>query len=158
MGGTTSIESATNPRPCVSEIWNTHSILAKIATRQNRPDDARRHRKAARDAKRAFPGTWHALLRYLPLILDCLTATGDASVAKQLDEALTRMTEHGWTALVTALRRVLAGERDADLLCEPLDAEDSLIVETLLAALADPESLRPLLELAEQQQQTDPPQ
>ncbi len=144
--------------PGVSEIWNTHSILAKIATRQNRPDDARRHRKAARDAKRAFPGTWHALLRYLPLILDCLTATGDASVAKQLDEALTRMTEHGWTALVTALRRVLAGERDADLLCDPLDAEDSLIVETLLAALADPESLRPLLELAEQQQQTDPPQ
>lgn len=98
------------------------------------------------------------MLRYLPLILDCLTATGDASVAKQLDEALTRMTEHGWTALVTALRRVLAGERDADLLCEPLDAEDSLIVDTLLAALADPESLRPLLELAEQQQQTDPPQ
>lgn len=144
--------------PGVNKIWSTHALLAEIATRQNRPDDARLHRKAARDAKRAFPGTRHALLHHLPLILGCIQATRDAGIATQLDEALTRMSEYGWTALVNALRRVLAGERDADLLCEPLDAEDSLIVDTLLAALADPESLRPLLELAAQQQQTDPPQ
>ena len=57
------------------------------------------------------------------------------------------------------LRRVLAGERDADPLCAALNAECSLIIETLLAALVDPESLRPLLELAAQQAaESDPPQ
>lgn len=150
------LRQALDPGAC--EIWTTHTLLAEIATRQHRTDDACRHRKAARDTKRAFPGTHHELLSHLPLIQVCLAATGDASTAAELDEVLTQIAEHGWTALVTALRRVLAGERDADLLCDPLDAEDSLIVETLLAALADPESLRPLLELAEQQQQTDPPQ
>lgn len=145
--------------PGTGEIWTTHNILANIATRQHRPNDARRHRKAARDTKRAFPGSRHALLRHLPLILACLLASGDASIAAQLDPVLTQIAENGWTALVTALRQVLAGERDADLLCDPLDAEDSLIVETLLAALADPESLRPLLELAAQQAaESDPPQ
>ena len=145
--------------PGVSEIWTTHAILAEIATRQHRPDDARRHRKAARDAKRAFPGSRHALLRHLPLILACLSASGDASGAAELDPVLTQIAENGWTALVTALRQVLAGERDADLLCETLDLEDSLIIDTLLAALADPDSLRPLLELAAQQDaESDPPQ
>ena len=145
--------------PGAGEIWNIHTILANIATRQHRPDDARRHRQAARDAKRAFTGTQHGLLRHLPLILGCLAATGNASTAAKLDEALTQIDERGWTALVTALRRVLSGEREADLLCETLDLEDSMIVETLLTALADPESLRPLLELAAQQQQAaTPPQ
>ncbi len=143
--------------PSASEIWTTHTILAEIAALQNRPDDTRYHRKAARNTKRAFPGTRHQLLRYLPFIQGCLTATGDASTATALDEALTQMAGRGWSPLVTALRRVLAGERDADLLCDPLDAEDSLIVETLVAALADPESLRPLLELAAQQQQAAAP-
>ncbi|MDD3326480.1 MAG: tetratricopeptide repeat protein [Zoogloea sp.] len=147
--------------PGVSEIWTTHAILAKIASRQNHPDDARHHGAAARDTKRTFPGTRHQLLRHLPLIMGCLMATGDASAATQLATALTQMAEHGWTALVTALRRVLAGERDADLLCETLDLDNSMIIETLLAALADPNSLQPLLELAAQQQEqqaANPPQ
>lgn len=142
--------------PSVSEIWATHNILANIATRQQRPDDARRHRKAARDAKRAFPGTQHQLLSHLPLILTCLTAAGDTNAATQLETVLAQREQLGWTALVSALRQILAGERDADTLCETLDLEDSMVIETLLAALADPASLQPLLALAEQQQ-TPPP-
>lgn len=148
--------------PGVSQIWKIHSILANIATRQQRPDDARQHRQAARDAKRAFPGTLHELLRHLWLILDCLTATSDADAATQLDAVLVHGEKQGWTALVVALRQILAGERNADLLCDPLDPEDSMVVETLLAALADPASLQPLLALAEQSQSpptdTTPPQ
>ena len=145
--------------PGTGEIWTTHNILANIATRQHRPNDARRHRKAARDARRAFPGTRHALLRHLPLIQACLSASGDASITAQLDTALSQITGNDNSALVTALRRVLAGERDADPLCAALNAECSLIIETLLAALVDPESLRPLLELAAQQAaESDPPQ
>lgn len=55
------------------------------------------------------------------------------------------MEQHGWTKLVAALRRILAGERDADALCEALDLEDSMIIETILAGLSDPSSLSDLL-------------
>lgn len=142
--------------PDVSEIWKIHTILADIATRQQRPDDARRHRKAARDAMRAFAGTQHQLLRRLPLILACLTAASDANAAAQLDAQLAQTPATGRTSLASALRQILAGERDAVALCDHLDPEDSMVIETLLAALADPASLQPLLTLAEQQQ-TPPP-
>ncbi len=33
------------------------------------------------------------------------------------------------------IRKIIAGERDADSLCEHLDLEDSMIVETILRSL-----------------------
>ena len=47
--------------------------------------------------------------------------------------------------LVAAIRQVLAGERDADALCANLDLDDSMIIETILAGLADPSTLSDLL-------------
>ena len=45
---------------------------------------------------------------------------------------------------MAAIRRVLAGERDADALCASLDLADSMIIETILQALADPSTLTDL--------------
>lgn len=42
------------------------------------------------------------------------------------------MERRGWTRLVAAIRRILAGERDPDALCAELDPEDSMIVEAIL--------------------------
>ena len=53
--------------------------------------------------------------------------------------------QRGWTNLVAATRRILGGERDADTLCADVDYEDSMIVETILAGLADPSPLSDLL-------------
>jgi hypothetical protein len=55
------------------------------------------------------------------------------------------MEEHGWTNLVAAIRRILAGERSTENLCGPLDLEDSMIIETILRAIADPATLSALL-------------
>jgi hypothetical protein len=55
------------------------------------------------------------------------------------------MEKHGWTNLVAAIRRILTGERNEQTLCAPLDLEDSMIIETILRAIADPTTLSALL-------------
>ncbi len=130
--------------PGAAQIWKTYNILAQIAERQSRPDAAAAYRRQARDAKRRFAGTAHELKRHLPLIRATVAAVADPAQAPALDQALTQRAQHGWTRLVAAIRRLLAGERDADALCAELDPEDAMIVETILQALDDPAHLHRL--------------
>ena len=55
------------------------------------------------------------------------------------------MERRGWTRLVAAIRRILAGERDPDALCAELDPEDSMIVEAILQGLTDPATIQDLI-------------
>ena len=75
-----------------------------------------------------------------------------AQNADQRDTLIARglptLEKGGWTNLA-AIRRILAGERDADALCESLDPEDSMIVEAILAGIEDPSSLQDLLPAGE---------
>ena len=135
--------------PGAAEIWTTYSILAEIADQQSRPAEAAEYRRLARDAKRRFAGTARELKRHLPLILGTVQAVANPDLAGPLDAALSEMEKHGWTHLVATIRRLLAGERDADTLCGPLDGEDSMIVDAILQALADPSTLEALLRDAE---------
>ncbi|MEM9368887.1 MAG: hypothetical protein AAGD07_23080 [Planctomycetota bacterium] len=48
------------------------------------------------------------------------------------------MRQRGWTNLVAAIHQILSGERNAEPLCASLDLEDSMIIETILAAIDDP--------------------
>lgn len=57
-----------------------------------------------------------------------------------LETALEAATAHGWTALVGAIRRILAGERDSRVLAG-LDEEDQIIAAAILRGLQDPGSL-----------------
>ena len=61
------------------------------------------------------------------------------------DQLLSGLKEHGWSNLVGAIRRTLSGERDVDALCQQLDSEDSLIIETILNALENPSVLEELM-------------
>nr|VFJ42528.1 MAG: Tetratricopeptide repeat-containing protein [Candidatus Kentron sp. DK] len=131
--------------PGAAAIWTTYNILAEIADRQSRPDEAADYRRLAREAKRRFAGTAHEMKQHLPVILGTLQAIGEPDTANAFSTALSRMEEHGWTNLVAAIRRILAGERDQETLCAPLDPEDSMIIETILRGIADPETLSPLL-------------
>ncbi len=136
-------------------IWKMYNILAAIADRESEAAtdshrraellaEAREHRRLAREAKRNFAGTRHELRRRLPLIVSVIMAVQDTEERQKLERALPGMEQRGWTKLVAAIRRVLAGERDADALCENLDLEDSMIVETILQGLADPSTLADL--------------
>ena len=58
---------------------------------------------------------------------------------------LKRYAEASCNEMVTAIGRILAGEKDADALCANLDSEDSMVIEAILAGLADPSTLSDLL-------------
>jgi hypothetical protein len=57
-----------------------------------------------------------------------------------LDDILKQAEQNGWLQLVAAIRKVLAGTRDATVL-NGLDEEDSVIVQSILRGLQNPETL-----------------
>ncbi|MGD8309910.1 MAG: hypothetical protein PVG98_10750 [Chromatiales bacterium] len=59
---------------------------------------------------------------------------------ERLDELLHSAEQSGWTALVGAIRRILAGRRDTGVL-GGLDEEDQVIAEAIMRGLQDPASL-----------------
>jgi tetratricopeptide (TPR) repeat protein len=147
--------------PGAAAIWKTYNILAEIAEKEaeiasegglkaQRQAEARQYRRLARDAKRKFAGTRHELRRLAGLILATVRATQNPKHRDEVEQALPGLEQHGGANLVAAIRRVLAGERDPEVLCESLDPEDSMIVETILEALSDPSTLEDLL--ADQEQ------
>ena len=58
----------------------------------------------------------------------------------ELEPLLEAASANGWTALVTSIRRILGGARDAQVLAG-LDEEDRVIVEAILRGLQNPASL-----------------
>jgi tetratricopeptide (TPR) repeat protein len=136
--------------PGASEIWKTYSVLSGIADKQGQPAQARRYSRLAREAKRSFAGTRHELRRHAQFILATVIAAQDTDQRDALiAHGLPALEKGGWTNLVGAIRRILAGERDADALCESLDLEDSMIVEAILAGIGDPSSLQDLMPAGE---------
>ncbi len=142
--------------PGAAQIWTIYKNLAMIedqesqaATDTNRKAEllaqARDHRRLARQTKFKFPGTSHKLRKHVPVILGAIRAIQEPKHHQEFEQVLDGMKQHGWTNLVTAIRRILAGERDADALCDSLDLEDSMIVETIIQGLADPSTLADLL-------------
>jgi hypothetical protein len=77
------------------------------------------------------------LRQWEPVItLTVATAAGDAEAAAELGRGLDELAQqHDWAALVAVLRRILGGERGADLL-DGLDEIDTAIAGQVLARLA----------------------
>jgi hypothetical protein len=65
-------------------------------------------------------------------------------IKKQV-ESLMQVTYQKWTNLVSAVRQILNGQRDEDILCEKLDVIESQIVVAILRGIADPETLKNIL-------------
>jgi tetratricopeptide (TPR) repeat protein len=143
--------------PGASEIWKTYNILADIADQEGKPGEAAEYRRLARDAKRAFAGTAHEMRRHLPLILGTCHAIQSHDKAAELDSLLSAMEGRGWTNLVGAIRRILAGERNRDALSDKLDSEDTMIVETILEALENPAILQTMFPAGGRQHDAFPP-
>jgi tetratricopeptide (TPR) repeat protein len=121
--------------PAAAEIWKTYELLARISTAQNEPDKAREYRHLARTTKAAFAGTQYELRKYAPFIELVVAAVGNKAAREQLEPELLRRVENGWGQLVGAIRRVLAGERDVEVLWDDLDMEDSMIIAAILRGL-----------------------
>ena len=132
---------------------------------QQRCQAAQEYRRLMRDAFRAYPGNKVSLKPFAPLILNaclCCAATRqaapwykpwqrqaamDSKAANQAramvaqEQAKMRQAGPDWIPLADALDRVLAGERKTEMLCEGLDFETALIIETILQGIADPDSV-----------------
>jgi tetratricopeptide (TPR) repeat protein len=130
--------------PAAAGIWTTYNILAKIADKQGDSTQAKEYRRQARQAKAAFAGTQYELRQYGQFIARVVAAVDDAEIREQLETALENAAE-GSQNLVAAIRRILAGERDENILCEPLNSEYSMIISAILRGIADPQSLAALL-------------
>jgi tetratricopeptide (TPR) repeat protein len=131
--------------PGASAIWTTYSILANIAEKESRTEDAANYRRQARQTKRDFPGTRHEIKQHLPVIVETVLTLTDAAQRGDLDERLADLQRGGWTNLVAAINGILDGQRDPGVLCTNLDLVDTMIVETILQAIDDPTTLNDLL-------------
>lgn len=134
--------------PGAAEIWTTYKILAKIATQQSQPDQATEYHRLAREAKRNFAGTAHEMKRFARMIFTVVATVGGNEKARDTVEPLL----DDWTRLggenaqaAEAARRILAGERDEHRLCENTNLTASMIISTILRAIADPSTLSELL-------------
>lgn len=74
------------------------------------------------------------------LIVSVVTASLRNETPPDLEHALQVSMSNGWTELVLALRKILAGERNPAAL-QPLDEEDTVIVEAILGGI---QGTRPL--------------
>lgn len=82
---------------------------------------------------------------HLPIILGTFVAIKNPEKAAEFNSVLSAGEERGWTNLVAAIRRILAGERNRDALCDKLYLDDAMIVETILEALENPAILQAML-------------
>ncbi|MGH1393178.1 MAG: CHAT domain-containing protein [Trichormus sp.] len=122
--------------PAAAEIWKTYDILANIADKQSDTTQAKEYRRQARQAKAAFAGTQYELWQHGQLIAEVVAAVGNAEIREQLEIEMENFAEV-WQNLVAAIRLILADERDENILCEPLNLEDSMIISAILRGIAD---------------------
>jgi tetratricopeptide (TPR) repeat protein len=132
--------------PAASNIWNTYHILAKIADKQGDTSQAWEYRRLSREAKAAFAGTHYELRKHGQLIAVVVAGVDDAEARQQLEPVLEESVKKGLGNFVTAIHRILDGERDAEVLCELLDYEEAPIINAILRGIADPQTLEALLE------------
>ena len=115
-----------------AQIWKTYELLAQISDQQGDPAKAKEYRRLSRTARTNFAGTEYELRQHAPLIEAVAMAVDEAEVRQQLEPTLENMISRGWQNLIAAIRQILNGERDEDILYEGLDMDDSQIILAIL--------------------------
>ena len=118
--------------PAAATIWNTYELLAQISYKQGDLAKAKDYRRLSRTARANFAGTKHELRQHAQLINSVVRAVHDAEIRQQLEPILEDMISRGWQNLIAAIRQILNGDRDEDILCERLDIDDSQIILAIL--------------------------
>ncbi len=86
------------------------------------------------------PKTQQIVQMHAPLIVAAAQCAASGNIPPEFEQALQTSAANGWTDLVAAIRRVIAGERSTAIL-GPLDEEDRTIVEAILRGIQDPATL-----------------
>ena len=117
--------------PSAVEIWMTYNVLAEISDKQGNPAKAKEYRRLSRTTRANFAGTEYELRQHAQLIDGVARAVNDAEVRQQLESEMENAPSE-WQNLNAAIRQILNGQRNEDILCEGLDAIDSQIVLAIL--------------------------
>ncbi len=120
--------------PAAAEIWTTYNILAKIADKQGDTNQAKEYRRLSQQEYAQFAGMPYHLQQYEEFIAGVVAAVSDVEVRQEL-EAWMEQASEGWSDIVTAIRAILDGERDQEVLLEPLDYFDAAIVSAILRGI-----------------------
>jgi len=119
-----------------SEPWKTYAILAQIAEAQGRSDDAAGWRRKEQDSYAAYAGSSHEIREWVPVIHAVVAAcAGNAQAAEQA-RTLLQQFEEGWPTTVAAVRRILNGGRDIEVLRQGLSRKAFAAIHAILARLA----------------------
>ncbi len=78
----------------------------------------------------------YPLQQHEDLIAGTVAAVDNAEVRQQL-EAYMEQVYKSWINLVPAIRAILDGERNEEVLCEPLDYQDAAIVSAILRVIEE---------------------
>jgi tetratricopeptide (TPR) repeat protein len=132
--------------PAVAEIWKIYNVLAEISDKQHDSTQAQEYRRLSREARAGFAGTRYELRELGSFIAQVVAAADDVEVRQQLEPLLKELAKYVPSSLIASIHQVLEGERDEDVLCEPLDLGSSMFINAILRGIADPETLKPLLE------------
>lgn len=84
--------------------------------------------------------TQQIVLAHAGLIHAVVIASQNRERLAELEHLLEAASANGWSTLVTAIRRILSGARDIQVLAG-LDEEDRVIAEAILRGLQDPTTL-----------------
>ena len=139
--------------PAVAKMWAIYSILATIANKEAalsqdgdneraaRIAEAREYQRLARAAKWSFAGTHHELQPFAGLIAAAVEAIRQPGSVPGFEQFVDELAQQDSPRLAAALRQLLRGERDADVVCADLSLTSAMIVMAILAGLADPRTL-----------------
>ena len=129
--------------PAAAKIWITYHILAQIANKQNDTYKTSEYRRKSQEAK---AGTRYELWKHGSLIVGVVASViGNTEVRKELESQMEIVRKEGEN-LVAVIHRVLDGERDEEVLYEPLNYVEADIINAILRGIEEPETLKELLE------------
>jgi hypothetical protein len=93
-----------------------------------------RMREAGLIGGSAGPDMTHVLSQFGPLLQQLAAAVNDESLRPQIEPVLAKLEEKGWH-LTEPVRRIWAGERDAEALTAGLDEQDTSLMRRVLEIL-----------------------
>lgn len=118
--------------------WKTYQILAQIAAAKGDTEAARAWRRQEQESYAAYAGAAHKLPSWAPDFIRAVVAAaeGVAEAQEAVAQILPQLEKSGWTNLVAAVERILAGEPNSETLFDNLDREDAYIIRAILQQLA----------------------
>lgn len=121
-----------------SEPWKSYGILAEIAEKRGHKDEVREWRRKEQESFAAFAGSDTKIKQFEPLIAAIVqAANGDEEAKSYLEGEYSKMQTGGeeWAKGAQSIQRLVAGERDMNVLTEGLIREIALIIMRALQVL-----------------------